>query len=351
VPTFNGSKAACKRGHAFTDENTYRNPVGYRICKTCVRLQNARRKGAAPVPRPEVTPEIVEDAEALRDAILADIRTAAKATTPLPPHRPATDLLLEIAPVDSHLGLLAWGDETGEGHYDLAIAARLYRQAVEGLLARAERDRPAQILFRVGDDLLHVDGQDNETTAGTPQSVDGRFAKVFRMGVSCVAHAIRRCAALAPTHVVIVPGNHDTEATFALGEVIAAMFADDARVTVAPTLTPRQYFEWGTVMLCLAHGHNETPNTLPLLMASEEPAMWARTSVRECHLGHLHRKRQMAADEFNGVRVRWLPTFRVADSWHAGKGYVGAQRATEAYLWSKARGYLGTLSEPVRGAA
>ena len=32
---------ACKRGHAYTPENTYTNPQGYRSCRTCSRERTA----------------------------------------------------------------------------------------------------------------------------------------------------------------------------------------------------------------------------------------------------------------------------------------------------------------------
>lgn len=33
----NAEQTHCKRGHEFTPENTYRPPVGYRVCRTCRR--------------------------------------------------------------------------------------------------------------------------------------------------------------------------------------------------------------------------------------------------------------------------------------------------------------------------
>ena len=287
-----------------------------------------------------------ETLEELKAAILADIRTAST-YRPFPRPKTDPDKMLVIEPVDAHLGALAWGRETGGTDYDLGIAARLYREAVEGLLGRTVHDKPAAIVLRIGDDYLHIDSDRNQTTAGTPQDVDSRYKKVFRTGVSVAAHCIRRCAELAPTQVVIVPGNHDNQSTFAVGECLAAMFAEDPRVMVNPVITPRIYIEWGVVLLCFAHGDKEVPATLPLLMATEQREMWARTTVREVHLGHLHRRRQMSQDEFQGVRVRWLPSIKAADSWHAGKGFVGAQRTTEGHLYSRTRGYLGTYAEPV----
>jgi hypothetical protein len=343
----NRDKAECKRGHPFTEDNTYRSPVGYRICRQCVRDKAAGKR-----PKPAVMQErAVLSLEALGPALLADLRTAATIHRPLPPPVVDPDILLAISPVDAHFGALCWGDETGSANYDLSIAARLYRQAVEGLLARAARDRPAAILLRIGDDFLHVDSSLNQTTSGTPQDADSRYRKIFRVAVSAAAHAVRRCAEMAPTKVVIIPGNHDAHSTFAVGECLAAMFADDPRVAVSPLLTPRVYQEWGRVMLCYTHGEKEVPNTLPLTMAAEQPQMWARTDHREIHMGHLHRKRQMAEDEFQGVRVRWLPSIKATDAWHAGKAFIGAQRAAEAFLYSRTRGYLGSLSEPVADRA
>lgn len=344
MPPHNRSKTECVRGHPYTETSTYVNPRGWRICRLCVRDKTKRPRRAK---QTVVEERAILSLEALREELLDDLRKAGKPGKLRKPPKPDRDILLEVCPLDAHLGALAWEDETGDESYDLSIASKRYQSAVAGLLARAERDKPAEILLRVGDDYLHVDSDMNQTTSGTPQDVDSRYRKVFRVGVQCAAASVRACAALAPTKVVIVPGNHDNHATFAVGEVLAALFADHPQVTVSPILTPRLYAEWGRVMLCLTHGSDEKPDTLPLLMATEQPAMWARTDWREVHMGHLHRKRKMSEDEFNGVRVRWLPSLKSADHWHAKKGFVGSQRAAEAYLWSKARGFLGMISEPV----
>ena len=293
-----------------------------------------------------------ETLEELKGQILEDI-AAASTYRPMPRPKVDPEKMLVIEPVDAHLGALSWGQETGGADYDLGIASRIYRDVVEGLLARAVVERPAKIVFRLGDDYLHIDSARNQTTAGTPQDVDSRYKKVFRMGLDVARHCIARCAELAPTHVVVVCGNHDSQSTFSLGEVMAAEFRDHPRVTVESGLKQRTYVGWGTVLLCFTHGDKEVPRDLPHIMLREANALGilAGTQVHEVHMGHLHRKRQMAQDEFAGVRVRWLPSIKATDNWHAEKGYVMPVRAAEAHLYSKTRGYLGTYSEPVMEAA
>lgn len=41
-------RTACPQGHDYTEANTYRNPKGHRLCRTCNRdKQTARRRAAA----------------------------------------------------------------------------------------------------------------------------------------------------------------------------------------------------------------------------------------------------------------------------------------------------------------
>lgn len=345
MPVPNKSKTQCNRGHPLSGENLYVSPAKYRICRACVRLTRARGRSAEQSVPP---PLVVGDAEALRDALLGDIRAEAKKQwRVLPTAKGHPDTLLVVSPVDVHFGALAWGPATGGASYDLKIANQLFRGTCESLLARGALMRPAQIILRIGDDLITMDGPENMTAGGTPQDVDGRFQQVFRVAVAAVAHVARRCAEVAPTRIIVQPGNHDLTASFMVGQVLGAMFADHPRIVVDPALTPRQYFQWGTVGLGFAHGHGEKPEALPLLFAAEAPQIWAATTYREWMLGHLHRSRKMNADEYCGVRVRWLPSIKPQDEWHATQGYVNATRAMEATVYSKARGYLATLSEPV----
>lgn len=243
--------------------------------------------------------------------------------------------MLEVCLMDLHVGKYAWGEETG-ADYDTEIAAQLAEDAVGDLLAQASRYAIDRVTLPFGNDFFHYDTVGGTTTAGTPQDRDTRWQRMYRRGRAIASAMIARCAAVAPTLVVVVPGNHAEVLEWTLGEVLAAEFKHDPRVTIENTPRPRKYVRYGRNLLMYAHGHTEPHGELPLIMATEEPALWAETRYREVHLGHLHHSRardKHAVGSRNGVRTRVLPSLSGTDSWHARKGYVGEPRAAEAFVW------------------
>lgn len=287
----------------------------------------------------------------LRDGLLTDIRREAK-HRPAPQRRKAkkgSGHLLEISPVDLHVGKLSWAQETGVD-YDVTIAEKVFTSAVSDLLERASVYPLDEIVLVVGNDLLQTDNIEGTTTSGTYVDTDTRYIRAFRRARSITSWAIRECAALAPVRVVIVPGNHDALTAFHVGEVLDAEFDNDPRVTVDASPSPRKYYRYGKTLLGWTHGNEEKHSDLPLIMAQECPKDWAETTHREFHTGHLHKMKETrftAGDSFNGVRVRILPSLCAADAWHHKKGFVKEQRACEGYLWSRTHGYAGHLSSNV----
>lgn len=296
------------------------------------------------------------EAEVMRDTIewIKDQRVVPQARTNSPMRllAIADPVMLEISIPDLHLGKLSWKDETNE-NYDSAIASSLYIEATKQLWAKASVFPVEKILIVAGSDFFNVDNSRNETTAGTPQSEDGRWPKTFRRGVALLHHQIEMLRGKTPggIDVVMIQGNHDVERIFYAGEVLKAVYANTRDVRVTNNPIKRQYIQWGTVMLGLTHGDGIKHDKLPLLMAGEAPQMWASTTHRETHLGHLHHARETryaTGSEHSAVRVRVLPSLTAADNWHFNNGYTGQQRAAEAYLWAKKAGYVGHLSWSVQ---
>jgi hypothetical protein len=161
-------------------------------------------------------------------------------TYPVPPvrQRPADPHLLELDLFDVHFGKLAWKPETGND-YDLRIAETVYKNAVLDLLDRAAGFAIDTILLPIGNDFFHVDNHTNTTTAGTPQDVDGRYAKMIEVGTLAVIWAIETLMTVAPVDVIHVPGNHDRLTSLHLAREIAAWFRSCDRVTVDYSPTDR----------------------------------------------------------------------------------------------------------------
>lgn len=259
--------------------------------------------------------------------------------------------LLELTIPDLHIGKLAWGEECGTD-YDSKIAEELFQEAVADLLKKTSGHAFDEILLVVGNDFLNVDNSQNTTSAGTPQDCDTRHAKTFKIARLLIQKTVEQLRAFAPqVTVMFVPGNHDTQSCYYLGEVLDAWFSKTDGVAVDNRPQLRKYFQFGRVLLGFTHGDKERPGDLPLLMATEVPNLWASTDHREIHTGHFHQRKAtswVGVSENKGVTVRILPSLCAPESWHVGRGYVGNLRAAEAYVWDSEEGLVGTAVFNVR---
>lgn len=289
----------------------------------------------------------VVDARAVIDAMLADAeRHMPRYAVPQwakPGERERH--LWAISPTDLHLGMLAWEPETGED-YDSALAADVAARAVADLLGKAAGFPAERIVLILGNDWFHADrtnaGAGGQTTAGTSVDVDTRWQRLFTTGRRVAVQMIDMCRAVAPVEVVFVPGNHDAERAFYLGDTIQSWYRQDAAVTVRNDPAPRHYVRFGVNLLGLAHGHRERKNELALIMAQEAARDWAETLTRDWLVGHLHRKGERE-EEHTGVRIVEMPSLAGRDGWHAGQGYLH-RRACEARIYHHDDGLSASLS-------
>jgi len=181
------------------------------------------------------------------------------------------------------------------------------------------------------------------TTKGTPQDESAGWKETFRGYWKLMVKAIDYLKVIAPVDVIVVSGNHDYERMYYAGDVLSGWFRNDENVTVNNNNEPRKYYSYGNSMLMFTHGDNEKPAEMPLIMATEEPQMFAASKFREVHCGHFHKE---MVNEYRGVKVRFIPSICPNDEWHKKMGYQAA-RTGQAYIWSKTRGLEGYLQSNV----
>lgn len=253
--------------------------------------------------------------------------------------------LLELPIMDFHLGKLAWGEETGQSDYDLKIAENLYRETVLDILSKVKPfGTPERILFPIGQDFLHFDTPSTTTTAGTSLDSDSRWQKMFCKGVELLVWSIEQLRAIAPVQILWIPGNHDTVLSYAATVGISQRYTNTEGVEVDLSPMPRKYIDYGYNLIGFSHGENEGKR-LEGLMQVEAPAQWGGSVWREMHMGHFHSESTV---DKNGIIFRRISSITAADAWHSEKGFIGATRRAQAFIWDKEKGLQAIINSNVR---
>jgi|TARA_R110000823_G_scaffold28523_2_gene83141 hypothetical protein len=249
---------------------------------------------------------------------------------------PRDPVAYEISLPDIHYGKLH--------NFSLEEVEKQFMHAVVDLVLKADGLDIERFILPIGNDGMNSEGMRMSTTKGTPQQDNAGWKATFTGYWNLMVKAINYLKGIAPVDVIVISGNHDFERMFYAGDVISGWFRNDAGVTVDNASNSRKYYEYGNNMLMFTHGDKEKTADMPLIMATEQPEMFARTTSREVHCGHLHKE---MVNEYRGIKVRFLPSICPNDEWHKQMGYE-AKRTGQAYIWNKQRGLEGYLQTNVR---
>ena len=249
-------------------------------------------------------------------------------------------LLYELDMFDIHFGRLTWEEESGES-YDIKIAEKAIKSTIEKLLMYVQNFPIEKIIFPLGNDFFNVDNKFNTTTKGTPQQEDTRYQKTFRKGREICTWMIDLCSQIAPVDVLIIPGNHDEQRSFYLGDALECWYHDSQDVNIDNRAMKQKYYSFGKNLIGFAHGADEKLKNLPFLMAVDQPQLWAKSKFREWHTGDKHHKKDLVpiADESTGMVVRILRALAAEDAWTFNSGYRSL-RSSEAFLWHPENGLI-----------
>ncbi len=220
--------------------------------------------------------------------------------------------LLEIPLFDTHFGISDYE------HY------KPTQNKIMNLLSKQWRE----VLFIIGQDLLHHDNFRNSTASGTAiEQVD--FAKAWedarKMYEPMIEKAIKQSMNVK---ICYSKGNHDESMSWAFVQMLKAKYPqcqfDDA-------ITERKAHTFGKVFIGITHGDKARKN-LHNLFPVEFPLEWSQAKTRELHTGHYHKE---DANDIYGMMVRTLATRNKTDQWHRDNGFVGAHKRFMLFEYSE----------------
>lgn len=266
--------------------------------------------------------------------VMAAVNNFVPPAKPIPNTKLVNSELMSVYPVgDSHAGLYSYIEETGVS-FDLNEFKRVQRQAIDDLVASVPNSEIA-LFIGLGDET-HADNSKNRTPrSGHELDVHGRHTEVIRVLIDTRLYQIQRL--LEKHHKVIVrinSGNHDIETSLMIALILEAYYRNEPRVEVITSPNPYYFYQFGKNMIATAHGDGAKDTQMNMVMAVDQPQMWADTKYRVCFLGHYHHK---SIKEYMGVDVEITPTIAAPDYYSHHKGYR-SKRRIQAITYHKENG-------------
>lgn len=257
---------------------------------------------------------------------------------------PKGDNLGVINLYDAHLDKVSLASETTEevdGSIEQNVAN--FEAAFDEFLQTLIDNGVRHVHFPVGHDLWEVNDHYLVTKNGTPQRVSVPWEVGFSTGLDLIRRCIDKAAQVVETmEVILIPGNHDEDQCFYLGEVLRHLYAESNTINVDYAKRKRKYRLHGDVLLGYSHGEDTTSQKrierLPLNMAQEAPKLWAEATIRMMLLGHIHHKLQykiMHNVDSIGCEIKFLRSVGAESKYEFDNGFTGIPKTAELYVFSE----------------
>lgn len=270
----------------------------------------------------KILPE--DTVKAMRMAIKALVADMPPLPEVASPESVLEDLCTVYTMTDCHVGMLAWGRETGEP-WDLSIAERVLVDAFTRMVLSSPPSKKC-IVNQLGD-FLHFDSLKALTPEhGNLLDADSRYQKIVEVAV----RILRRIVDVALVHhqdvfVEMNEGNHDPAGSVWLRVLFAQLYENNPRVHVEQSPLPYVVHQHGKTLICFHHGHLTKKENLPQIFAARFRRQWGICDHVYVHTGHLHNSEEK---EFPGVKVIQHPTLAANDAYAARGGFISKRQAT-----------------------
>jgi hypothetical protein len=311
-------------------------PAGFRLRGTTTLVDTST--GASVLQWQKVDEDRARQDALMRAAIAAFAERIPRERPRKAPAACNADLLNCYVLTDYHLGMLAWGEETG-ADWDTNIAEQMLVDWFAAAIAQSPRADRA-VFAQLGD-FVHWDGMDAVTPASKHLlDADTRFQKLVRVAIRVIRRVI---GLLLERHgevvVLMAEGNHDPASSVWLREWLSASFEDEPRVTVDTSADPYYCVEHGATALFFHHGHKRKPAQIDTVFAAKFREVFGRTKYAYAHMGHLH---HVDVKETNLMIVEQHQTLAAKDAYASRGGWM-SDRSAQVVTYSRRFGEVGRV--------
>lgn len=309
--------------------------------------------------------------EEIRDSFIEEMQRYAPSYARLQRSRPnKTGHLLVIDPADVHIGKLCAIRETGYD-YDIEVAEKRLLDGVRGVIDKASAYEIEQIVFVIGNDIIHIDHQQRHTTGKTPQDTSGQWWEMYLAAKMAYIKAIEMASEVADVTVVFCPSNHDRHFGFMLADSISSWFCRNPNISFGKngenvSIFDRKYLVYGKNLLVFDHGDGAKEKDCAQIVQYEAREAWSKTKYTYYYRHHFHHKirktQGLEANELekdyigvtvinsgakvrpqNNVYIEYVRSPSAPDAWHHRSGYLNEQ-AIEAFLHHPEHGQTGRFT-------
>lgn len=329
-------KTAILRGYSPEHDMVHTTPEGY-LVKGVSTLY--KEDGSKSIQWVKTSLDQDKLKELMQEAFDAFSETLPKAKPINPPHKTNTELLNLYVITDYHIGMYAWGEETGDD-WDTNIAENLlinwFAQAI-----KMSPDSEVGIFAQLGD-FLHWDGMAAITpSSGHLLDADTRFQRLVRISIKVIRKIISMLLEKHQfVHVIMAEGNHDTASSAWLREMFNAFLEHEPRVTVDISPDPYYCYEHGQTALFFHHGHKRRPVNISDVFVGKFREVFGRTKYAYAHMGHMH---HIEEKENSLMVVKQHRTLAAKDAYASRGGWLSGREA-EVITYHKKFGKVGAIT-------
>lgn len=268
------------------------------------------------------------DAERQVELMKAVIEGMKSEITPVAPVKAVRakrdDKLLNLYTVsDFHLGMLAWGDESGDD-WDMKIAEDLFSRWFDAAFQKAP-GAGTGVINLLGD-LAHFDSLVAVTPAsGNVLDADTRYQKLVRYMIRMVRRVVDMALVKHKNvRLLIVQGNHDESGMIWLAEMFSTLYDNEPRVFVDTSPDVYKMVQHGKTTLFFHHGHKARFDAIEPVMIAKFRKAFGESVYSYAHVGHLHHQKIV---ESRNMIVEQHRTLAAKDAYASRGGWMSGRSA------------------------